>query len=77
MTSARAWSRSCSTARVQGRRPRCGCEHRAFVAAAKEHDADFVAMSSLMVTTMPKMKVVIEALREAGVEAKPIIGGAP
>jgi 5-methyltetrahydrofolate--homocysteine methyltransferase len=49
----------------------------AFVAAAKEHQADIVAMSSLMVTTMPKMKVVIEALREAGVEAKPIIGGAP
>ena len=49
----------------------------AFVEAAQEHDADIVAMSSLMVTTMPKMKVVIEALREAGVEAKPIIGGAP
>ena len=49
----------------------------AFVAAAKEHDADVVAMSSLMVTTMPKMKVVIEALREAGLEAKPIVGGAP
>ena len=49
----------------------------AFVAAAKEHDADVVAMSSLMVTTMPKMKVVIEALREAGIEAKPIVGGAP
>ena len=49
----------------------------AFVAAAKEHDADVVAMSSLMVTTMPKMKVVIEALHEAGLEAKPIVGGAP
>jgi 5-methyltetrahydrofolate--homocysteine methyltransferase len=49
----------------------------AFVAAAKEHEADVVAMSSLMVTTMPKMKVVIEALREAGIEAKPIVGGAP
>jgi methylmalonyl-CoA mutase cobalamin-binding domain/chain len=49
----------------------------AFVAAATEHDADIVAMSSLMVTTMPKMKVVIEALREAGLTAQPIIGGAP
>lgn len=49
----------------------------AFVEAAKEHDADVVAMSSLMVTTMPKMKVVIEALHEAGIEAKPIVGGAP
>ena len=49
----------------------------AFVATAQEHDADIVAMSSLMVTTMPKMKVVIEALREAGCGAKPIVGGAP
>jgi 5-methyltetrahydrofolate--homocysteine methyltransferase len=49
----------------------------AFVAAAREHSADIVAMSSLMVTTMPKMKVVIEALRQAAVPAKPIIGGAP
>ena len=48
-----------------------------FVAAAREHDADVVAMSSLMVTTMPKMKVVIEALHEAGLTAKPIVGGAP
>jgi 5-methyltetrahydrofolate--homocysteine methyltransferase len=49
----------------------------AFVAAAREHDADVVAMSSLMVTTMPKMKVVIEALHEASLTAKPIVGGAP
>lgn len=49
----------------------------AFVAAATEHDADIVAMSSLMVTTMPKMKVVIDALHEAGLGAKPIVGGAP
>lgn len=49
----------------------------AFVATAQEHNADIVAMSSLMVTTMPKMKVVIEALHEAGCAAKPIVGGAP
>jgi 5-methyltetrahydrofolate--homocysteine methyltransferase len=49
----------------------------AFVASAREHRADVVAMSSLMVTTMPKMKVVIEALHEAGLPAKPIVGGAP
>jgi 5-methyltetrahydrofolate--homocysteine methyltransferase len=49
----------------------------AFVAAAQEHDADIVAMSSLMVTTMPKMKVVIEALHAATLAAKPIVGGAP
>jgi 5-methyltetrahydrofolate--homocysteine methyltransferase len=49
----------------------------AFVAAAAEHRADVVAMSSLMVTTMPKMKVVIGALHEAHLDAKPIVGGAP
>ena len=49
----------------------------AFVAAAEEHHADVVAMSSLMVTTMPKMKFVVEALHEASCAAKPIVGGAP
>ena len=49
----------------------------AFVTAAREHDAEIVAMSSLMVTTMPKMKVVIEALHAASLSAKPIVGGAP
>ena len=49
----------------------------AFVTAAAENGADVVAMSSLMVTTMPKMKVVIEALHAAHLDAKPIVGGAP
>lgn len=49
----------------------------AFVAAAEEHHADVVAMSSLMVTTMPKMKFVVDALHEAQSGAKPIVGGAP
>jgi len=49
----------------------------AFLAAAQEHEADFVAMSSLMVTTMPKMKVIIDALHEADSKARPIVGGAP
>ena len=49
----------------------------AFVETARDNDAQVVGMSSLMVTTMPKMKVVIEALREAGLTARPIVGGAP
>jgi 5-methyltetrahydrofolate--homocysteine methyltransferase len=49
----------------------------AFLAAAREHRADIVAMSSLMVTTMPKMKVVVEVLHEADSNAMPIVGGAP
>jgi 5-methyltetrahydrofolate--homocysteine methyltransferase len=48
-----------------------------FVETAREHGAAVVGMSSLMVTTMPKMRNVIAALREAGVTAKPIVGGAP
>ena len=48
-----------------------------FVEASREHNADIVAMSSLMVTTMPKMRLVIEGLHEAGLGAKPIVGGAP
>ena len=47
-----------------------------FVDAAREHDADLVAMSALMTTTMGQMKVVIGALREAGLGAKTMVGGA-
>ena len=47
-----------------------------FVEAAK--DADVIALSALLTTTMPQMKVVIDALKEAGQGDKPVmIGGAP
>jgi len=41
--------------------------------------ADVVALSALLTTTMPYMKIVIEELRKAGVreQIKVIIGGAP
>ncbi len=50
-----------------------------FIAAVKEHQPDFVAMSALLTTTMPNMKTTIEALKEAGVrdQVKVLIGGAP
>jgi 5-methyltetrahydrofolate--homocysteine methyltransferase len=48
-----------------------------FVEKAREHGASIVGMSSLMVTTMPKMKEVIAALRDADLTAKLIVGGAP
>ena len=50
-----------------------------FVAAAKEHRADIVAMSALLTTTMPNMKTTIEALRASGVggQVKVMVGGAP
>ena len=50
-----------------------------FVAAVKEKNAQVVAMSALLTTTMPSMKVTIEALKNAGVrdQVKVLIGGAP
>ena len=50
-----------------------------FIAAAQENEADVIAMSALLTTTMPNMKSVIEAFQEAGLrdKVKVIIGGAP
>jgi 5-methyltetrahydrofolate--homocysteine methyltransferase len=48
-----------------------------FVDAAKEHDADLIGLSALLTTTMPAMKETIHLIRESGVKAKVMIGGAP
>ena len=50
-----------------------------FVKAVKEHEANLLGMSALLTTTMLNMKVVIEALQEAGMreKVKVMIGGAP
>jgi corrinoid protein of di/trimethylamine methyltransferase len=48
-----------------------------FVAAAKEHDANLVALSALLTTTMPAMEATVNAVKEAGLSVKTIIGGAP
>jgi len=50
-----------------------------FVDTAKEINADIIAMSTLMSTTMPGMSQVIEMLETAGIrdKVKVIIGGAP
>jgi 5-methyltetrahydrofolate--homocysteine methyltransferase len=50
-----------------------------FVAAAQEHNADIVAMSGLLTTTIPKMPQTIQALKDAGIREKVrvIVGGAP
>jgi 5-methyltetrahydrofolate--homocysteine methyltransferase len=52
---------------------------QAFVQKAKEVEADIVAMSALLSTTMPAMRETIAALQEAGVreKVKVMIGGAP
>ncbi|MFN8474378.1 MAG: corrinoid protein [Anaerolineae bacterium] len=50
-----------------------------FVAAVTEKNIDIVALSALLTTTMPNMKVTVDALKEAGVRdrVKVMIGGAP
>ncbi len=50
-----------------------------FVEAVKSSGANIVAMSALLTTTMPNMRVTIEALKAAGVRdrVKVLVGGAP
>ena len=50
-----------------------------YVAAVKEHHPNVVGMSALLTTTMPNMKLIIEALTAAGVrdQVKVMVGGAP
>ena len=50
-----------------------------FIATVTERNANIVAMSALLTTTMPAMKTTIEALKRAGVRerVKVLIGGAP
>ena len=50
-----------------------------FVDAAREHNADIVGVSALLTTTMPYMKVVIQALKDRGIRDKYVVlvGGAP
>jgi 5-methyltetrahydrofolate--homocysteine methyltransferase len=50
-----------------------------FIDAIREHQADIVGMSALLTTTMPYMKVVIEALKDEDLRDKVfvMVGGAP
>ncbi len=50
-----------------------------FVTAIKEKEADILALSALLTTTMNMMKVTIDAVREGGIRdsVKIVIGGAP
>jgi 5-methyltetrahydrofolate--homocysteine methyltransferase len=48
-----------------------------FVEAAREHGAKLVGVSALLTTTMPGMGGVVAAVREAGLAARVVIGGAP
>jgi corrinoid protein of di/trimethylamine methyltransferase len=50
-----------------------------FLAAVDEHQPDILGMSALLTTTMPYMKVVIQALKDAGKRDSltVLVGGAP
>ena len=50
-----------------------------YLNAIKEHNADILGMSALLTTTMPYMRVVINALKEEGIRNDIIVlvGGAP
>jgi 5-methyltetrahydrofolate--homocysteine methyltransferase len=50
----------------------------AFAAAAREHEAALVGVSALLTTTMPAMRDVVTAVRDADLsDTKVIVGGAP
>lgn len=46
------------------------------IRAAQEYNADIIALSALMTTTMQRMKEVVDYAREQNVQAKIMIGGA-
>jgi 5-methyltetrahydrofolate--homocysteine methyltransferase len=48
-----------------------------FVKTAAEKNADVIALSALLTTTMPAMEATVKAVKEAGMTVKTIIGGAP
>jgi len=48
-----------------------------FVEDAKTHSHQVIGLSALLTTTMPALDKTIAAMKEAGVDAKMIIGGAP
>ncbi|HNS40453.1 MAG: corrinoid protein [Anaerolineae bacterium] len=50
-----------------------------FMGAIEKHNPDIIGMSALLTTTMPYMRVVIDALKEAGIRQNLVVlvGGAP
>jgi 5-methyltetrahydrofolate--homocysteine methyltransferase len=48
-----------------------------FVERAKSSGAQVIGMSALLTTTMPAMEKILKAMKEAGITAKIMVGGAP
>jgi len=48
-----------------------------FIEKIKESNAQIIGLSALLTTTMPAMEKTIKAIKEAGLEVKTMVGGAP
>lgn len=48
-----------------------------FISAATEQNCSIIALSALLTTTMPKMKEVIDLIKEKSLNIKVMVGGAP
>jgi 5-methyltetrahydrofolate--homocysteine methyltransferase len=48
-----------------------------FVTAVREHNADIVALSALLTTTMAVMETTVQAIKETDLAVHTIVGGAP
>jgi 5-methyltetrahydrofolate--homocysteine methyltransferase len=48
-----------------------------FVEAIKQHQPHAVGLSALLTTTMPAMKATVQVIRDAGLDVRIIVGGAP
>ena len=55
------------------------CDADKFLTAIEEHKPDIIGMSALLTTTMPYMRVVIDAMKDAKIRDDYIVlvGGAP
>jgi 5-methyltetrahydrofolate--homocysteine methyltransferase len=55
------------------------CDAEKYLSAVREYEPDFLGMSALLTTTMPYMKVVIQALKDQNLRDKVtvLVGGAP
>jgi 5-methyltetrahydrofolate--homocysteine methyltransferase len=48
-----------------------------FLAIAKRHDAQIIAMSALLTTTLPAMEETVARVKRDGGRFKTVVGGAP
>ena len=48
-----------------------------FVETVRERNADLLCLSTLLTVTMPSMKSTVQAVRDAGLNARVVVGGAP